>query len=376
MNTALLKSTILIVDDNPTNLSVLHDYLISVGFSVFVAKNGERAVLQAEKILPDLILLDVLMPGIDGFETCRRLKTNNRVKDIPVIFMTALADTIDKVRGFQVGAVDYVTKPFQQEEVLARITAHLTIQHQNKLIQQLSEERLRELRLNISHSLPHELRTPLASILGYSEVLIRYDIASDVENVRRMAQGIYESAQRLSHLIENYHLYANLELISCDPAQIEEVRQQHIYNAESIITSVVTQIAHEKKRFADLVIDLDLIDIQIQITEDSLSKIIKELASNAFGYSPPGSPVKLKARIENSQLVVQIRNSGRGMSEDQINNIGAYMQFDRNQHEQQGSGLGLVIAKRLTELHKGRLELTSKLNDETIVTLTLNCRPE
>src|ERR671933_2867273 len=131
------KGVILIVDDTPANLEVLLDFLEDSGFKVWVAEDGESAIEGAEYAPPELILLDVLMPGIDGFETCRRLKANPSTKDIPVIFMTALTDTVDKVRGFQVGAVDYVTKPIQPEEVLARITNHLTIQNlQNQLQQQ------------------------------------------------------------------------------------------------------------------------------------------------------------------------------------------------------------------------------------------------
>lgn len=141
---------ILIVDDTPTNLGMLCDLLTASGFEVLVAIDGESAIEQAVYAQPNLILLDILMPGIDGFETCRRLKANSSTQHIPVIFMTALDETGDKVRGFKVGAVDYVTKPIQPEEVLARITNHLTIQNlqnqlqtQNLQLQQEVKERQR-----------------------------------------------------------------------------------------------------------------------------------------------------------------------------------------------------------------------------------------
>ncbi len=124
--------TVLIADDTPENLSVLFDFLIANDFKVLVAENGEDALENAKEEHPDLILLDVMMPGIDGFETCRQLKNNPQTQDIPVIFMTALSDTLEKVKGFELGAVDYVTKPFQQEEVLARIKTHLTIRKLQK----------------------------------------------------------------------------------------------------------------------------------------------------------------------------------------------------------------------------------------------------
>ncbi len=133
------KGNLLIVEDNPTNLGILFDYLTNSGFKVFVALDGEIAIEQLEYTNPDLILLDVMMPGIDGFETCRRLKANPSTQDIPVIFMTALSDTLDKVNGFNIGAVDYITKPIQQEEVLSRIHTHLTIRNLQKKLQEQNE---------------------------------------------------------------------------------------------------------------------------------------------------------------------------------------------------------------------------------------------
>lgn len=137
------KSTILIVDDNPDNLELLLFSLSDSDFSVLLATDGESALKRVEEVCPDLILLDVMMPGIDGFETCRRLKTNESSKDIPVIFMTALSQTVDKLKGFSVGAVDYLTKPIQQEELKARVTTHLTLRNLNlRLVEQ--NKRLQE----------------------------------------------------------------------------------------------------------------------------------------------------------------------------------------------------------------------------------------
>src|SRR5919199_4012266 len=141
------KGVILIVDDTPSNLEVLLDFLEDSGFKVLVAEDGESAIEGAEYAPPDLILLDILMPGIDGFETCRRLKAKEATQDIPVIFMTALTETVDKVRGLSLGAVDYITKPLQHEEVLARITLHLNLRNLTKTLQEqnlLLEEEIRE----------------------------------------------------------------------------------------------------------------------------------------------------------------------------------------------------------------------------------------
>ncbi len=178
MNTkTIAKGTILIVDDNLTNLDVMVDHLGKAGFKVLVATSGQKAIEQTRYVQPDLILLDVLMPGLDGFETCRRLKDNETTKDIPVIFMTALSDAVNTVKGFEVGAVDYITKPVRQEEITARVTVHLSLrQAQIEIAHRYQQEQERrreaEQRRRIAESLGDILailnsNRPLADILDY-----------------------------------------------------------------------------------------------------------------------------------------------------------------------------------------------------------------
>jgi len=134
------KAVILIIDDSPTNLKILLKYLKVSGFEIHMAEHGEAGLAKLETLRPDIILLDVMMPGIDGFETCRRIKKKPEIKDIPVIFMTSLSEISDKIKGFNLGAVDYITKPFRQEEVLARVNTHLTILRQRNEILRQKEE--------------------------------------------------------------------------------------------------------------------------------------------------------------------------------------------------------------------------------------------
>ena len=140
MTTGEKRGTILIVDDTPLNLEVLQDILSAAGFELLIAVNGESAIRQAEYATPDMILLDVMMPGIDGFETCRRLKELEATREIPIIFMTALSETSHKVRGFEMGGVDYVTKPLQHEEVMARLNTHLKLRNLQRELQLMNEE--------------------------------------------------------------------------------------------------------------------------------------------------------------------------------------------------------------------------------------------
>ena len=168
MTTNSEVNTILIVDDNPNNLGVLSDFLWDMGFEILIARDGESALQKAKYVIPALILLDVMMPGIDGFETCRQLKSNPETREIPVIFMTALSDTSNKVNGFSLGAVDYITKPFQQDEVLARIKLHLQLRTLNKTLiehnsQLQSEVELRKAAETSLSQLSQELESRIVS---------------------------------------------------------------------------------------------------------------------------------------------------------------------------------------------------------------------
>jgi diguanylate cyclase (GGDEF)-like protein len=171
------KGTILIVDDNPTNLGVLFDFLSDSGFKVLVAQDGESAIQKVQYARPDVILLDVIMPGIDGFETCRRLKANESTQDIPVIFMTALSQTAVVVRGFHLGAVDYIIKPSQQEIILARITTHLTIQKLRDSLQaqnaQLQQEIKQRQQAEAALQKANEELQRLAALDGLTQVANR-----------------------------------------------------------------------------------------------------------------------------------------------------------------------------------------------------------
>ncbi|MDM8520466.1 PleD family two-component system response regulator [Anaerolineales bacterium HSG6] len=167
----LNESTILAVDDKPENLDILVGHLnVTFGFTILVAQDGEKAISLTEQFTPDIILLDIMMPGIDGYETCRRLKLNPATKDIPVIFISALSETIDKVRGFEVGAVDYITKPFEYEEVFARVKTHLTLRYLQKYAEKKNEQLQQEIaeRKRLEKELHY-----LASVDGLTKVANR-----------------------------------------------------------------------------------------------------------------------------------------------------------------------------------------------------------
>ena len=180
------QNLILVVDDNSNNLKVLTDVLREAGHRVLVANSGESALEKVQKVTPDLILLDVMMPGIDGFETCRRLKTSNETCNIPVIFATALSDSIDRVRGLSLGAVDYITKPIQQDEVLARVNVHLKLYNLTNELEQRVIERTAELQTaldQLKNSQLQLIQSEKMSSLGQLVAGIAHEINNPVNFV-------------------------------------------------------------------------------------------------------------------------------------------------------------------------------------------------
>lgn len=371
------EAMILVVDDNPTNVDVLSSYLMKFGFRVFAARSGEKALELLQNLTPDLILLDVVMPGIDGFETCERIKKNETTKEIPVIFMTALSDTLDKIRGFELGAVDYITKPFQREEVLARVKTHLTIQLLQKRLQlqnteleaSLMRERamLEELRLSLSLSLPHELRTPLTVILGFASFLTNQSQMPESQQIFEYGTAIYRNGLRLHRLVENALLYANLKLLKYASHEALFAQHEQPCNIRNILKNVAQERAKETHRSDDLILSIS--DAFVKSSPANFEKIVTELIDNAFKFSRNGSPVTIRMSVSDAACAISIADQGRGMKPEQIAHIGAYMQFGRKQQEQQGSGLGLIIAYLLTELEGGKLQIDSQIDVGTTVTL-------
>lgn len=222
------KRNILIVDDNPTNLSVLFDYLGQANFKVLVAEDGHTALKRVKYLRPDIILLDVMMPGIDGFETCRRLKNDETNHDIPVIFMTARSETVDKIKGFEVGAVDYITKPIDVAEVLARINTHLKIQD----LQTRLEEEVAELKA-FGHTVSHDLKNPLSSVIMASQILMDEDTEIETEQQQSFIKMIYDSGIQATHIINELMLLTGVregdaEIEELDMATIVEDVQTHL----------------------------------------------------------------------------------------------------------------------------------------------------
>jgi two-component system sensor histidine kinase/response regulator len=362
---AVMKK-ILVIDDEEWLREMMRMALSQRGFEIIEAENGAQGIETARRELPDLILCDVNMEKVDGYITLSSLRGEATTASIPFILMTGLADQAGMRHGMELGADDYLPKPFTIEALYAAVDARLK---KAKVVREEAERKLADLRDNISMMLPHEMRTPLNGILAYGEILVAEAATIPPKEIAEMGQVIYDSGKRLERLIENFLIYAQLELLGSDPQKLHSVLRKQTVNPGKLIERHAREQANQARRPGDLL--LELTNMPMPISEDYLTKIVDELVQNAFKFSQPGSIVRVALTDAPDLVTLTITDGGRGLSTEHVKKVGAYMQFDRKLHEQQGLGLGLTIARRLTELHGGAMTIQSEQGAGTTVTLKL-----
>jgi CheY-like chemotaxis protein len=357
---------ILVIEDEHSLRKDIMEMLSFEGYALVGAENGLVGIQEARKHLPDLIICDIMMPELDGYDVLDELRRDPQTAAIPFIFLTARTDKIDRRHGMEQGADDYLTKPFSVGDLLNTISARLK---RRVDIERVSEQRMNQLRGNIILSMPHELRTPLTIILGFSDLLLGEENPR-IEQVHDMARHINKAATRLYHLIENYLVFAQIETSASDAEFVSMLRESVTPNPRVVIEDQAIQKSQLYNRESDL--NLEVAEVAgIRMMEEYLKKIVEEVVDNAFKFSERGTSVFVRGSPQEGYYFLQIINTGRGMTAQQIRDVGAYMQFGRMLHEQQGSGLGLVIARRLAELHDVELTIESIPDHQTAVTMKL-----
>ncbi len=386
----ILKNTLLIVDDVSTNLSVLSEFLSEAGYKVIVAQDGKRAIKKAEHIHPDLILLDVMMPGMDGFEVCQLLKSQAITQDIPIIFMTALADTIDKVKGFSLGASDYITKPIQSEEVLARISTHLKLSRlQQELRAHTQELEQRNLELEaFSRTVAHDLKNPLNLVINYTEsVLEDCPLGTSLDEMSiKSLHSVVSSGRKMVNIIDALLLLAGVS------------KQQPVELQPLVMSSMVAQVVEQ--RLAKMITDCQaeiLLPDQWPVAKGYapwIEEVWTNYLSNGLKYggqlprlelgaerifnndhNDHNDQVKMKSEIESpltatTMIKFWVRDHGPGLSPAECSRL--FTPFTRlHQVQVEGHGLGLSIVRQIVEKLGGQVGVESVVGQGSLFYFTL-----
>jgi signal transduction histidine kinase len=404
--------TILVVDDNPTNLGVITSYLQGHGFEILIARDGIKGIERARQAQPSLILLDVLMPGIDGFETCQRLKADANTRDIPVIFMTALAATEHKLQGFRVGAVDYLAKPVQEQEVLARITTHLRLRELNERLEQLVQARTSALaqvvaktrRLNqqleqeiaervqaekelerhrdhleelvqertqeLKEAQAELVRRERLSTLGQLTATIAHEIRNPLGTVRTSVFAIGDAIERDEmYRVERALQLAERNVVRCD-AIISELldyaRERALHLRPTDIDAWLKAILDDRPIPQDIACTRELnCGLEIPIDSVHLGRAIINIMNNAIDAlqdkKSPGNQLSVsthvvEAQAGSSRLEIRFHDTGPGIPDDVLPRIFEPL-FSTKAF---GVGLGLPIVKNIMEQHSGGVNILSK----------------
>lgn len=353
------KASILIVDDTPVNLRLLVNVLARQNYMVRAARSGAMALESVRLDPPDLILLDINMPEMTGYEVCGHLKADPRTQGIPVIFISALNDTEDIVKAFDMGGVDYITKPFKVREVIARVESQLTLSAQRREIEQLLERdrqqfaRIDQMRQQFLGSMTHDLKNPLALINGYVRVLEKHTQgdASAAEYLGMIQRGVEKIKLLVTDILDLVHIDVQPHTAT-EPVSV----------AQSLQTGYEEFMGRAQEKNLSFLLEMPEPDVVVEIDESRLARCLDNLLSNAIKYTPQGTVI-LRAVPSDEEVVIEVEDTGLGIPTDEIHRIfEAFFRVTHDAHRaEEGTGLGLFIVKTIVEQERGRVEVKSEL---------------
>ena len=347
---------ILIIEDEVLIQKSIVDYLQIEGYECISANDGIQGIKKAKDDLPDLILCDIKMPGLNGHQVLQDLRDDPKTSTIPFIFLSGImVNKRDLREGMILGADDYLTKPFLPEDLLKSVKTRLE-KHS------VLKERMNVLRDSIAYLLPHELQTPIVSVMGYAEMLVEKFSDNSDEEALEFSNAILQAGMRLNKLIKKLIIYQQLVSINSD-SKAKDLSRGITKVDSGLLNKISNKVAEGFKRGDDLQINIQDASVKIPITYFTL--LIEELLDNAFKFSEPGTKVTLNAEKDEDYFELKVIDKGRGMTEEQISNIGAYFQFERNKYEQQGTGLGLDLSIKITKIYGGDFKINSTYGKQT-----------
>ncbi|MDR3628001.1 MAG: response regulator [Ignavibacteriaceae bacterium] len=358
-------SKILVIEDDPSVRVGIIDLLTEEGYEVLTAENGKQGISQAKMYLPDLIISDILMPDVDGYTVFNELQKEVASGRIPFIFLSARADANDIRYGMNLGADDYLTKPYKANDLISAVNSKLSRKT-------FVDKKIESIHLNIAKSLPHELRTPLVSILGLSQLILDHDDQLDRKEIIEMVAKINKAGSNLNKIIEKFLFFSELEVMKSDKEYLLDFSAKSTHVNKDEIFLYVKPVVIENRREND--IDIHLEEAIINIMPDHFKVIIEELVNNACKFSRLGSRISINSYIENDIYVLEFKDHGVGMSNEQIEHVGVMQQFDRHKYFQNGLGMGLALVQKILSVYGGELSIKSEKDVYTTVQVLLKIK--
>ena len=346
-------STLLIIEDEESLRQTLADRLAMEGFSVQTAAAGHEGVNMAQTQPPDLILCDIMMPGMDGYAVLKSLRADDRTAAIPFIFLTAKADPPQVRAGMELGADDYLCKPVAKADLLSAVRARLAkSREQHQRNERATESALQQ----VLGKLPKELLTPLTILLDLGKRMESTVYGKSVAETREFGRVIFLNSQRLQSKIQRFMLEA--ELSKTDHPEQTQAPKVPYFSIASLTAELAKHLALEDSRLDDL--QLDLREMEVAMDPAHYASLITELVENAFKFSVPGSVVRVLLRFQPDQgCVLEVRDQGRGMSADQLSQVNAAQSSEKSPSQQYKPTPGLALVTELVGLYRASFELES-----------------
>lgn len=354
------KNSILIVDDKPQNIQLIGT-LLRNKYNLYVADNGEKAIKIAMDKKPDLILLDIMMPGLSGFEVCRILKSNIDTTEIPVIFLTAKNESEDIVTGFSLGAVDYITKPFKKEEVLVRISTHIKLKETEIELKKRNQEKDKFFSI-----IAHDLKNPLSGFMGLTEMVMNKADNFSMDELKHYIQIMNSSASQLYKLLANLLEWARLQMgnVKFEPIynNLFELAEKVIYLSKRNIEKKNIKVENTIPDNFGFVFDLNM-----------LESVLRNLISNAVKFTKTGGCISISVKTEEGNVIISVKDSGIGMPDTLKNKIFKLAEIvsRRGTNGEESTGLGLILCKDLIETNNGKIWFESEIEKGTTFFISL-----
>lgn len=361
-----MVNTILVIEDQPDVRENIAELLNAENFEVFAAEDGIEGVHLAQAKHPDLILCDVMMPELDGYDVLNMLRQDPETTMIPFVFLTAKAASKDMRQGMNLGADDYLTKPFTRTELLQAISSRLSRQ---QTFAQHAESELAGLQQSISYSIPNKILDPLDEIARVSEVLVQDAETLSPKDFQELGQSIHAKAQFLQRAVQNCFLYMNLEFLARNTEVLKAIQNAHTMRPGDFIYMISTQKAKESGRSKD--VKAITANVQLGIATDDLKKIVEESLDFALSMTQERTPISLTTEVTQGIFQYSVQFDLEGLAPDLHQKISAKEPLDRPFYEALDPGLGLLIIHRIAELYSGGLTLDYQPNSQFTLTVSL-----